>query len=240
MTPLGHTTTPFSRHCTFSRNALLIFLWNIVSPQYCLYMRARNHRANVTWNQTMITNERASWLTSWNSLLANRTQSPAKRVKILYKLFSVSKPSPRPTVHAQHISPYKYEYEHPPVVCCSGNHCSVMVTGQWHAPGCIVAQEPHVDYVDVCNNAPDPSSERKGLPPGDYTHRQRRYVLYWYWATCIFRYDHRRPLPRCVVADIRALWPNSKGDPYTKEENEGDEDTFQEYDEADEDTNEEH
>lgn len=48
-------------------------------------------------------------------------------------------------------------------------------------------------------------------------HNHLRNLLYFWYATTVFCHTHagtRKPLPRCLVAAIRALFPNLAGTPY--------------------------
>jgi hypothetical protein len=80
---------------------------------------------------------------------------------------------------------------------------------------CIALEFPPPDFDDV-----------KGMSRGskrqleeDVTNRVRRYAVYWY-ATCVYRTfgaGNRVELPECVIAAVRAKFPNTIGEAYCSE-----------------------
>jgi hypothetical protein len=82
---------------------------------------------------------------------------------------------------------------------------------------CVALEHPPPDFDDV-----------KGAPRGtkraleaDVTNRVRRYALYYFYATCIYKVfgaGTRVQLPKCVVAAVRAKYPNPVGEAYCSDD----------------------
>jgi hypothetical protein len=106
--------------------------------------------------------------------------------------------------------------QHQPVdiVECSGNLCSE-TTGHLFASACAAS--------DTCHGLPDPVQlapmtgplrDDQKRNPTKLPNRAKRFVLYYWYATYVFGAVLRMRLPACVVARIRAHYPNSIGVPY--------------------------
>lgn len=100
---------------------------------------------------------------------------------------------------------------------CNGEHCS---KGPHKFSDCVVSQMPpeSVNIQEIrmkCTSA---------ISHATLPNNHIRNLLYFWYATTIFSFTHkgtRRPLPRCLVAAIRALYPNPAGMPYAGFQSEG-------------------
>lgn len=95
-----------------------------------------------------------------------------------------------------------------PTPHCNGQYCGPFVALE-RAGQCIVQEigMPHPDTCHVPFNA---------NPPG-VDNEAKRFRLYYWWSTNVFgvrgRYN-RKPLPCCVVYNIRTAFPNPRGKAY--------------------------
>jgi hypothetical protein len=104
---------------------------------------------------------------------------------------------------------------HQPVefVECSGDLCSEP-TGHVFA-ACVVSDRCH-GLPDPLKLAPltGPMRESQKKNPASIQNKGKRWLLYYWYATFVFGAVLRIRLPACVVARIRALYPNPFGHPY--------------------------
>jgi hypothetical protein len=97
---------------------------------------------------------------------------------------------------------------------CDGSRCSVVDGVQLGDLGkCILEREPLSDGEPT--EAIEYAVESNWSYDG--SNRARRFVLYYFYAKCIFHISgrgNRIRLPACLVAEIRRRFPNPIGVPY--------------------------